>query len=640
MAESIEALIRRVAQEEGVDPALALAMARQESSLNPNAHNPNGEDSWGLFQLNRKGGMGFGYKPEQLVDPEFNARIALKSLARVAKERPSLDPGALAAASQRPADPRGYAKSVNAMLSGGAGSAHAGSPFSPGGSPVASPLAETLTAELAQLDADRKIAESNAKSQREAAATLRQRLPQTTEDNVLEVDDLRKDIDRREKEADKFDAEATRIGTQISSKKIDLAKTQAEPKAPSPKSQVQNFGSTKNPDWRRFNADTEEWEPMPNAPTGEPEDPSVIAQRGASTAAQLAQAGYTQVLTQKAVQDLLEAQQAQQIKDQLGEMLKQAQSGDPAQRSAAIQQIGELQAVLTDKDTLLRHLQTEATARAAQWKELQDSTGQVHDPLTLQPVLDDTTGKPKLTPAAQRLMDQTAAQNRATDVDEKRLTLDEKRLAGDDLTRAETGRHNAATETQTAEQNISGRHLSLATLEADRQKNYAQAQGDFEQFGVATTGRLAGLNRMSQGVDDQLAAGILSGKYGVDPNSTRGKAVIAALQQMGQFQTSGTAQTTQQPKPQQNVTSAATTTAQPAQPIAAIAQGMGPQAADLSQIGAPGWGQQYDPSTGQAQGDPYDIPEEGEQAAPAGPAPEPNSITKLIRSLGRAPVAA
>lgn len=117
MAETIEQLIRRVAAEVGVDPDLAVAVARQESGLNPRAHNPNGEDSWGLFQGNRKGGMGTGYTPEQLMDPEFNARLMLSAMAATQKKT-GLTGGALAAASQRPADPQGYARSVNAMLGG------------------------------------------------------------------------------------------------------------------------------------------------------------------------------------------------------------------------------------------------------------------------------------------------------------------------------------------------------------------------------------------------------------------------------------------------------------------------------------------------------------------------------------------
>lgn len=135
MAETIEQLIRRIAAEEGVDPNLAIAVARQESGLNPKAYNGKGESSVGLFQLNQNGGMGTGYDRKTLEDPELNARISIRAMAQTQK-RTGLTGGQLAAASQRPADPQGYARSVNAMLAGGQGQAHQGSPFSPGGTTV------------------------------------------------------------------------------------------------------------------------------------------------------------------------------------------------------------------------------------------------------------------------------------------------------------------------------------------------------------------------------------------------------------------------------------------------------------------------------------------------------------------------
>lgn len=56
----------------------ALANAIAESNLNPNAYNGRGEDSWGLFQLNRKGGLGAGHAPSELVIPERNIAIVIK----------------------------------------------------------------------------------------------------------------------------------------------------------------------------------------------------------------------------------------------------------------------------------------------------------------------------------------------------------------------------------------------------------------------------------------------------------------------------------------------------------------------------------------------------------------------------------
>lgn len=132
MPETTAQLIARIALEEGVDPALAIALARQESGLNPKAYNGNGESSVGLFQLNQRGGLGSGYDRSTLEDPETNARIALRHLAQTQKQYPNVDAGTLAALSQRPADQASYARSINAMLGGGQGQAHQGSPFDPG----------------------------------------------------------------------------------------------------------------------------------------------------------------------------------------------------------------------------------------------------------------------------------------------------------------------------------------------------------------------------------------------------------------------------------------------------------------------------------------------------------------------------
>ena len=56
----------------------AIANAIAESGLNPNAYNSNGkEESVGLFQLNRKGGVGTGYTVEQLKDPNKNIDLMI-----------------------------------------------------------------------------------------------------------------------------------------------------------------------------------------------------------------------------------------------------------------------------------------------------------------------------------------------------------------------------------------------------------------------------------------------------------------------------------------------------------------------------------------------------------------------------------
>ena len=119
--------IARAAQAAGVPYNVALATAMAESGLNPNAVGDQG-CSHGLFQLNTCGGEGAGMSSAQLNDPYTNALKALQQFAAVAKQNPSItsDPGAWAAAAQRPADPTGYASRVNNLMQSGFG----GSPSS------------------------------------------------------------------------------------------------------------------------------------------------------------------------------------------------------------------------------------------------------------------------------------------------------------------------------------------------------------------------------------------------------------------------------------------------------------------------------------------------------------------------------
>jgi hypothetical protein len=60
----------------------AVANAIHESRLNPNAENLNGERSFGLFQLNQKGGVGTGFPEAELKDPERNIEIMLAEIAK------------------------------------------------------------------------------------------------------------------------------------------------------------------------------------------------------------------------------------------------------------------------------------------------------------------------------------------------------------------------------------------------------------------------------------------------------------------------------------------------------------------------------------------------------------------------------
>lgn len=110
---------------------LAKAIAWLESTFNPNAagdwidasgrpvpaNTPGAHPrSIGLFQLNREGGQGAGLSLSELVDPRFNANIALKNLAATPHGESSAGWGAWAAASQRPADPAAYAARINQLV--------------------------------------------------------------------------------------------------------------------------------------------------------------------------------------------------------------------------------------------------------------------------------------------------------------------------------------------------------------------------------------------------------------------------------------------------------------------------------------------------------------------------------------------
>lgn len=108
-----EAVIVKVATQLGVDPRLALAIAYQESGLDPTAVGDNGT-SFGLYQLHRGGELGRNTEA-WAFNPGNNAHRALSQVALVAKQHPNWSPGQIAAAAQRPANPTAYAASVNAI---------------------------------------------------------------------------------------------------------------------------------------------------------------------------------------------------------------------------------------------------------------------------------------------------------------------------------------------------------------------------------------------------------------------------------------------------------------------------------------------------------------------------------------------
>ena len=78
-ANVIEALIKKIAKEEGVDPDLAARVAKAESKFNPEAKNTNSDGSKdrGLYQINNK------WHPEvsdeQAFDPIFSTHFFCKA---------------------------------------------------------------------------------------------------------------------------------------------------------------------------------------------------------------------------------------------------------------------------------------------------------------------------------------------------------------------------------------------------------------------------------------------------------------------------------------------------------------------------------------------------------------------------------
>lgn len=103
--------VAAVAKSLGVDPATAVADMLVESQGNNKAIGDGG-NSVGLFQLNING-EGAGMSVAQRENPTTNAEIALKVFAQ---NRGISDPGALAAASERPKNPGAYAVQVDNNL--------------------------------------------------------------------------------------------------------------------------------------------------------------------------------------------------------------------------------------------------------------------------------------------------------------------------------------------------------------------------------------------------------------------------------------------------------------------------------------------------------------------------------------------
>ena len=105
-------VVAQVAMRMGVDPVVAVAAMLVESGGNPRAVGDNGH-SFGLFQLNYRGELAQArITPNQAFDPQRNAEIALSYFHR----GHSSNPGAMAAAAQRPANRADYARKVNSNM--------------------------------------------------------------------------------------------------------------------------------------------------------------------------------------------------------------------------------------------------------------------------------------------------------------------------------------------------------------------------------------------------------------------------------------------------------------------------------------------------------------------------------------------
>ncbi|HET9560321.1 MAG TPA: transglycosylase SLT domain-containing protein, partial [Actinomycetota bacterium] len=115
-AAQVAATIREEAEAAGVDPQLALAVAWQESGFNNEAIGDQG-NSGGPFQ-EHSGGRGAGRPMQQRFDVRGSAQRFIAELKATMRKHPGVNPGRLAALTQRPYDAAGYERNINAMLQG------------------------------------------------------------------------------------------------------------------------------------------------------------------------------------------------------------------------------------------------------------------------------------------------------------------------------------------------------------------------------------------------------------------------------------------------------------------------------------------------------------------------------------------
>jgi Transglycosylase SLT domain len=120
----LQAMIVATAQQYGVDPSLALAIAQTESSFNPSAvskQNSNGTQDFGLMQINSANFAALGLNSSTALDPQANLNAAMSLLAQYTNQygdNPQLiawaynaGPGSVASGSV-PASTSGYISTV------------------------------------------------------------------------------------------------------------------------------------------------------------------------------------------------------------------------------------------------------------------------------------------------------------------------------------------------------------------------------------------------------------------------------------------------------------------------------------------------------------------------------------------------
>ena len=127
----VESYINTEALKYHVDPRLALAYILNESGGNPYAIGDQGT-SFGLAQLHQGGELG-SLTPGQAFNPVTNLDVSLSEVQGIEQSRPGLtDPGAIAAAAQRPANQQAYAATVDAIYQSLGGQTIAGTSGGPG----------------------------------------------------------------------------------------------------------------------------------------------------------------------------------------------------------------------------------------------------------------------------------------------------------------------------------------------------------------------------------------------------------------------------------------------------------------------------------------------------------------------------